>query len=62
MEQVYYEIEGSIRCVKEYCKEQRLFQTHPEKQLFEGLLDSILAHYEMVDPEFNDDIQDMIEY
>ena len=60
MEQIHYEIEGSITCIKEFCKEQDLFQMPPADKLFEGILDSILAHHEMVDPEFNEDPQDLM--
>ena len=60
MEQIHYEIEGAITCIKEFCKEHDLFQMPPADKLFEGILDSILAHHEMVDPEFNEDPQDLM--
>ena len=60
MEQIHYEIEGSITCIKEFCKEHDLFQMPPADKLFEGILDSILAHHEMVAPEFNEDPQELM--
>ena len=64
MEQIYYELEGSIKCLRDYIKEKKLFadgRLH-SFAIFEAQLDSILGHYYETDPEFNEDIQDMIEY
>ena len=64
MEQVYYELEGSIKCLRDYIKEKKLFANGKLNSfaVFDAQLDEILGHYYQTDPEFNDDIQDMIEY
>ena len=64
MEQIYYELEGSIKCLRDYIKEKKLFANGKLNSfaVFDAQLDEILGHYYQTDPEFNDDIQDMIEY
>ena len=63
MEQIYYEIEGSITCIKQYCKEHNLFQGKPKSlNLLENVFERILNHHYSIDPEFNEDPQDMINY
>ena len=64
MEQIYYELEGSIKCLRDYIKEKKLFadgRLH-SYAVFDAQLDSILGHYYETDPEFNEDPQDMINY
>ena len=64
MEQIYYELEGSIKCLRDYIKEKKLFANGKLNSfaVFDAQLDEILGHYYQTDPEFNEDIQDMIEY
>ena len=63
MEQIYYEIEGSVTCMRAYIKEHELFKGTPQSfAMFDAVLDTILDHHYSIDPEFNEDIQDMIEY
>ena len=64
MEQIYYELEGSIKCLRDYIKEKKLFAGGKLTSfaVFDAQLDNILGHYYQTDPEFNEDIQDMIEY
>ena len=62
MRQEYYEVEGSIKCIEDYCKEQKLFTSPTSKDMFEKILEQILNHYFQHDPEFNEDPQDMIHY
>ena len=64
MEQIYYELEGSIKCLRDYIKEKKLFANGKLNSfaVFDAQLDEILGHNYQTDPEFNDDNQDMIEY
>tara|TARA_Y100000310_G_C20592332_1_gene768737 strand:+ start:1197 stop:1391 length:195 start_codon:yes stop_codon:yes gene_type:complete len=64
MEQIYYELEGSIKCLRDYIKEKKLFANGKLNSfaVFDAQLEEILGHYYQTDPEFNEDIQDMIEY
>ena len=64
MEQIYYELEGSIKCLRDYIKEKKLFANGKLNSfaVFDAQLEEILGHYYETDPEFNEDIQDMIEY
>ena len=64
MEQIYYELEGSIKCLRDYIKEKKLFANGKLNSfaVFDAQLDEILGHFYQTDPEFNEDIQDMIEY
>ena len=64
MEQIYYELEGSIKCLRDYIKEKKLFANGKLNSfaVFDAQLEEILGHYYQSDPEFNEDIQDMIEY
>ena len=64
MEQIYYELEGSIKCLRDYIKEKKLFANGKLNSfaVFDAQLDEILGHYYQTDPEFNEDIQDMIEF
>jgi len=63
MKQEYYEVEGSIKCLKEYIKfNKKLFHGLHSQAIFEAQLEEILGHYYQTDPEFNEDPQDMINY
>ena len=64
MRQEYYEIEGSIKCLRDYIKEKKLFADGKLTSfaVFDAQLDNILGHYYQTDPEFNEDPQDMINY
>ena len=62
MQQEYYEVEGSIKCIEDYCKEQKLFSSPTEIVMLDKILEQILNHYFKHDPEFNEAPQDMINY
>ena len=61
MLQEQYEIEASIRCIREYCKEHKVFayNDYMDKH-FDNLLEEVLNVYYSIDPEFNEDPQDLI--
>ena len=63
MLQEQYEIEASIRCIREYCKEHKVFayNDYMDKH-FDNLLEKVLNVYYSIDPEFNEDPQDLINY
>ena len=63
MLQEQYEIVQSIKCVREYCKEHGVFAyNHYMDSSFNHSLDEVLKVYYSIDPEFNEDPQDMINY
>ena len=63
MEQEQYEIVKSIKCVREYCKEHGVFAYNDYmERSFNRSLDDILKVYYSIDPEFNEDPQDLINY
>ena len=63
MLQEQYEIEASIRCIREYCKENKVFAYNDYmERSFNRSLDEVLKVYYSIDPEFNEDPQDLINY
>ena len=62
MEQIYYELEGSIKCLRDYIKDKKLFADGRLNSyaIFDAQLEEILGHFYENDPEFNEDPQDLI--
>ena len=61
MLQEQYEIEASIRCIREYCKEHKVFAYNDYMDRhFDNLLDEVMKVYYSIDPEFNEDPEDLI--